>query len=92
MVVRGSASWPLDASGNWYLLDNGAWIATFLVEGAPTDLPASYGCIDCIFARPNDAYKHDHDYGYDSDYEYSDANRNNGYHANAHDNASGRRT
>lgn len=28
-----------DASGNWYLLDNGAWIATFLVEGAPTDLP-----------------------------------------------------
>ncbi len=31
----------LDASGNWYLLDNGAWIATFLVEGAPTDLPVA---------------------------------------------------
>jgi len=41
-----------DASGNWYLLDNGAWIATFLVEGAPTDLPVATDALIATLPDP----------------------------------------
>ncbi|MBK8046220.1 MAG: hypothetical protein IPK16_03275 [Anaerolineales bacterium] len=38
--------------GGWYLLDNGAWIANFLVDPAPTALPvATQEIIDLVQGR-----------------------------------------
>jgi uncharacterized protein YgiM (DUF1202 family) len=44
-----------DVSGNWYLLDNGAWIANFLVENAPTDLPVATEALIASLPKPGSA-------------------------------------
>ncbi len=41
-----------DASGNWYLLDSGQWIANFLVENVPANLPVATDALLASLATP----------------------------------------
>jgi len=41
-----------DESSNWYLLDNGGWIANFLVENAPANLPVATAALIASLPKP----------------------------------------
>ncbi|MFN8494092.1 MAG: SH3 domain-containing protein [Caldilineaceae bacterium] len=41
-----------DESSNWYLLDNGGWIANFLVENAPANLPVATDTLIASLPKP----------------------------------------
>jgi len=41
-----------DASGNWYLLENGGWIANFLVENVPANLPVATEALIASLPKP----------------------------------------